>query len=828
MSCTLKNFQRTSPVHLKNLSHLSRAVGALTAMIGLIVLAAWRFGWDSDQSVANNFPPMTPNTAAASILIGLTLVFSVFSRASRKRKIAVTIIAILLFSMGAAALAEHISPSRELWLNHFLANLFVPEPFLAGYGREIFPVASTSVCLLLFGLSFALFYVRPAQSQMCLIPAFAVVFFSLLRQTFHLSIPAINAKELFLLNMAPHTALAIFLSILGILTANPRTCFVSRLLSQSPAGEVFRIFSISALVVPVFLMIASMIVEEIPFGGSDYVYSALVLTIIIAFLLATFFAVHALEVSEGRFYQLMEQSGDGIFLTDLKATITDVNSAGCEILGYQTTEDLIGKNAVDIFAPGSEFRLDSMRFELLKSGTTHRGEWQMIHRSGRMVPVEVSSRILTGGIWQTTVRDISARKKNEGQLRFLSHSSEVLAEALDYQSQVQKIADLIVPGVADYCIVFTREGEDLQVSATAHSDSSKLELLLRVAKKFPSQISSRIGSPPSGTENIRLFETVTDATYQAIAVDEEHLSLMQEVGTRSYLSAPLVVRNRIIGAVSMGITGNKRKFSKDDESFYRQVIYRFAVALDNARLYRDAKVAIRAREEILAIVSHDLKNPIAVADLATQLATIKMDAGMPATAIREYHLKISHAIDRMKRLVDMLLNFGKLQAGTFQARMGEIRFDTLFNDVAQIFDPLAAKKGVMLQFKFDSGVHFHADCDALSQAISNLLSNALKVCPGGSHINVTGSIGGDGCVYISVEDEGPGIPEEHRAHLFERYWQPKNSQKEGAGLGLYIVQGVARAHGGDVVVESKLNSGSKFTICFPARAKLATGLPVAS
>lgn len=808
--------KKHSAKHQLRLKRLSRLSGLANLIIGISVMFAWGFGWDRLKSLSDHFPPMTPNTAVSIILLGLVLSTAKVQAAERKRDPAILLVGAILLSFGVLSILEHVNPGLHLWPNHFLIELLVPS-YSSLPGRIVgFPAVNTSVCLIFLGSSLLLFWFRAKLAPVFLIPSTFVIIYSLIRQTFHLAIYIGGFGEMTHAAMAPHTALALFLSIVGLLAAAPRSRLVSKLLSQSPSGDVFRIFSLFSLVIPIILLFSSLVVEEFSLDKADYVYSSMFLSIVAGFLAATFFAMRALDASEGRFFELMEQAGDGIFLADVEANITDVNSAACELLGYESADSLIGKNALDILAPDSGSRLESVRFELLQPGAIHRGEWNVVHKSGKIVPVDVCSLILPDGTWQTTVRDITARRKLDEQIQFLSHSSRVLAESLRYEDRAQKISELLVPAIADYCVVFTGADGGLTLSALTHAVPSQNALLSRLATKYPSEMASLIGQPSPENSDIRLYESVTEETYHAFAKDAEHLDLMRRLATRSYISAPLVARNKVIGALSLGITQGTRSFLAEDAAFFRQITSRFAMALDNARLYQESKDAIRVREDVLSIVSHDLKNPIAAADMAIQLANMKLASGQIPASAREYIDLLRRSIRRMRLLVDMMLNYGQLQSGTFQVRKREMGFESLFLEAEEIFRPLAKKGDIKLEFNFDPAAKFYGDFDALFQALSNLISNALKFSPSGSRVSVAGVIGLDGAVEIRVEDRGPGISAEQQSKLFERYWRPDKSKQDGAGLGLYIVRGVARAHGGDAYVESEPGKGSRFSIRFRA------------
>jgi len=222
--------------------------------------------------------------------------------------------------------------------------------------------------------------------------------------------------------------------------------------------------------------------------------------------------------------------------------------------------------------------------------------------------------------------------------------------------------------------------------------------------------------------------------------------------------------------------------------------------------------AIRQREDVVSIVSHDLRNPLGVVFGATD---ILLELPLDAEARRRQVEIIGRAAQRMKGLIDDLLDVARIQDGALVVRRALEDVPEILEEVRQIFAHQAAEKGVALVVEV-RGTHLTArlDRDRLLQALANLLDNALRLTPEGGRVWIFAEQDG-AYIDINVQDTGPGIGPEALEHVFDRYWQKDEGSRGTAGLGLTIVKGVVDAHGGEVEVRSILGKGTTFTLRFP-------------
>ncbi|HYO53452.1 sensor histidine kinase [Archangium sp.] len=230
---------------------------------------------------------------------------------------------------------------------------------------------------------------------------------------------------------------------------------------------------------------------------------------------------------------------------------------------------------------------------------------------------------------------------------------------------------------------------------------------------------------------------------------------------------------------------------------------------------REAQRAVRTRENVLAVVSHDLKNPLGSIALSTQLLRRLLPPGEEGERMRKHTHTIERSVERMDRLIRDLLDMASIQAGRLKLDLGCYAVDDLVREGLALLEPLAIEKRVDLRTHLPrERVWVRCDRDRVFQVLSNLVGNALKFTPEGGTVTVT-AVPQEGFVRFSVSDTGPGIPAGALPHLFEPFWQVEGTGKKGTGLGLTISRGLVEAHGGWLEVESEEGRGSTFSFTLP-------------
>jgi signal transduction histidine kinase len=238
-------------------------------------------------------------------------------------------------------------------------------------------------------------------------------------------------------------------------------------------------------------------------------------------------------------------------------------------------------------------------------------------------------------------------------------------------------------------------------------------------------------------------------------------------------------------------------------------------ALENVRLYRAAQRAAQARDDVLAIVSHDLRNPLHTIVLsASYLAEVFLN-DLPDAALQQTEI-IRRAVERANRLIQDLLDVSRIEAGGLPVSGEPVPPGVLLNDACDAMTSTAAAAQVTLSCHADDDLHdVVADRERLQQVFSNLIGNAVKFTPAGGTVDVTAEANGPFSVRFVVRDSGSGISAEHLPHVFDRFWQARHATRTGAGLGLAIVKGIVEAHGGSIVATSEPGRGTEMSFDLP-------------
>jgi signal transduction histidine kinase len=368
--------------------------------------------------------------------------------------------------------------------------------------------------------------------------------------------------------------------------------------------------------------------------------------------------------------------------------------------------------------------------------------------------------------------------------RFISSLTSAITSSLDLDVALAAVANLLVPTLGDHAAIdIVREGGRIERMAVVAGD--------------------------------------LHATGMAL----QHSSVATAIETRQPVHAdamyvmPLLARGRVLGALTSVMGASHRSFGDDLRQLIAEVAERIALGIDNASLYAAAQRAIRGRDELMAVVSHDLRNPLNLVGLALQM--IEQDA----SALESSLPAAKRGVDRMQRLIEDLLDVARIEAGTLTVEPRPMSLSSLLDDVFEQPRVLAADKRITLVRDFDKRIGgVLADRHRMVQAIANLLGNALKFTPAGGSIRIGGDARGERAE-LWVTDTGPGIPPEHVNHIFDRFWQPKRG-RDGVGLGLAIVKGIVDAHDGKIEVDSKPGNGTTFRILLrAAEARSTTEMP---
>lgn len=439
---------------------------------------------------------------------------------------------------------------------------------------------------------------------------------------------------------------------------------------------------------------------------------------------------------------------------------------------------------------------------------------------------------------------------------FLAETSRCLADSLDYETTLATGAGLALPHFGTWCIVDIVEPDDtIRRVAVIHPDPAKQLLAREFYAKHPPGRDDPLGAGTVIRTRESEFVLAYDDVLESIA-EEEHRSLLQDLGAQSFLTVPMCARGRTLGAMTF-VSDTRRQYDPADLLLAEDLGRRCGMAVDNARLYAasqearrvaeaarkaatltaeraeellgeanlaryEAVAAEHAKTTFLSTISHEFRTPLtAVQGYADLLAD---EGGEPITdAQRRQVGRIRKASDHLLGLIEEILTFARQQAGRSELRLREADLTRVVRDISAIVEPLAVAKGLILVLDIPVGpIPSCTDLGKLRQIILNLAANAVKFTEEGE-VRI-GLEAADGSMRLRVTDTGIGISEEHAEHVFEPFWQADQTDARlgGTGLGLAVTRQLAGLLGGEVVLEAG-ETGSVFTVTLPLRTPTPEG-----
>ena len=407
---------------------------------------------------------------------------------------------------------------------------------------------------------------------------------------------------------------------------------------------------------------------------------------------------------------------------------------------------------------------------------------------------------------------------------FLAEASARLS-SLDYERNLEMIAGLIVPGFADWCVVDLLEAGELRRLAVAHVDPEKVEFARELHRAYPPRRDSSNGLwRVVTTGEAELYEHIDVAMLDHAAFDEDHRQMLRDVGLRSAMLVPLSRGADVFGVLSFVISGLDRSYNRSDLEFAQELARRASYAIENARLYRQAQDASRAKDEFLAALSHELRTPLnAILGWASILRARPDGATERGLDVIYRNAKVQ------TQLVEDLLDASRIVSGRMSIDLRDTPLRPIVEAAIETVVPQAVEKEIECVASLPaSDLTIRGDSARLQQVFWNVLSNAVKFTPRGGRVSVTTDLTASE-VAIQITDTGAGIRPEALPFIFDRFRQADASstrQYRGLGLGLTLSRQLTEMHGGRIAAISPGPSlGATFTVALPLVDRTATTIP---
>jgi PAS domain S-box-containing protein len=530
---------------------------------------------------------------------------------------------------------------------------------------------------------------------------------------------------------------------------------------------------------------------------------------------------HRIEASDQRDAGIVAISVDAIITIDESQSIVMFNQGAEDTFGWDAAE-VTGKPLL-MLLPARHHAAHTAHVERFGRGTTtsrHMGERQEIRglrKDGTEFPAEASiSHMQLGGrhLYSVVLRDVTARHRQHQDQHFLAAAGATLSASLDYESTLLSAVNLPVPHLADCCVLDLCTDGKWRRIASVHEDALSTRALRAFAEESTPGSDWPFRTAAAYAATAPLIRDSLEpgweraGTSNAAAVDQ-----LAELDVRAFMSAPLEARGNTLGVLTFLSTDPARGFESDRQVAALSVANLIALAIDNAGLYHAARSATQARDEILGVVSHDLRNPLSA---ITMCASVLREQGENAVDRLELVTAIIQATDMMGRLIRDLLDVSTIESGHLRVDPKPHDVNDLTEQALEMFRTAAGERQIALRTRIPEGpFRVLVDETRFVQVLANLLDNAVKFSEAGGTVTVAVQEL-DGRALIAVRDSGPGIPAGHLPYVFDRHWHARRTaRRAGTGLGLAIARGIVEAHGGRIWVESGDGPGCTFWFTVP-------------
>jgi PAS domain S-box-containing protein len=533
-----------------------------------------------------------------------------------------------------------------------------------------------------------------------------------------------------------------------------------------------------------------------------------------------------------------------IFSLDHKGVITSWSPGAGQLTGYNG-DDVIGQSYEIFGTLGGANGVGALLRQVREAGHLQQERWWR-RNDGRLLWVDELITPLDGDGFIVVTRDLteraaaeerqlaSNRREEEGlgresELRselqaaerrasFLAEASSILVStSLDFESTVRALARLAVSRLADWCAIHAlQEDGSLHQAEIAHRDPDVEKQLAAAVGAAPHAELERTLHSVISTGQSQILGPPADGGWFSGHGDSE--ALLRELSRGAAMVSPLMGRGRVLGCITFVASAADRSYAENDLALAEELGRRAAIALDNARLYREAQEANRAKADFLAVISHELRTPLNAIMGYSDLLDARISGDLTHKQRRQID-RIRASARHLLQLIEEILSFARIKSGGEEVIPEIIDVADVARDAADVVEPLATSKGLAFNLHLpDHELRIETDVGKARQALVNVLSNAVKFTDAGRvdfHVRHV-----DGRVSFEIADTGIGIPAQELERIFDPFWQverPNIRRVGGTGLGLSVSRRYVRLLRGQLEIDSEPGRGTRVYITLPER-----------